>query len=365
MKKKAMWAANSAATILLCIFTLAVGTTTSASAENVKIRFTLDWLPQSTHGPFFIALYKGYYKREGLDVSIDEGKGSGDAVTRIVSGAYEMGSPDINNLIEFNSKNPEKAIPEVLMLFEQGPFGIFVMKKSGITNPQQLEGKTVGSPVFDASYRLLSAFAKAVGIDLKKVTLKNMEPRLREAMLVRGQVDAITGFVFSSMLDLEAKGVKEDQVRSFMYKDYGLDFYANGVAVSRAFLKEHPDAVRGFVRATIKGLKDMIQDPELAVKMVLKFEPMLNPDIERNRLKLGLQCCILTPNVVKNGYGDVDMARLKRAIDQVAFALRLKRTPTSEEMFDRSFLPPKKQRMLDVSCKNTNWDLVKKLCSTQ
>lgn len=333
----------------ICAFALvliASMATLPASAQT-KIRFTLDWIPQSTHGMFFIALQQGFYKAEGLDVSMDPGKGSADAVRRVVSGAYDMGFPDINALIEYNSKNPDKQIPTVLMGYEQAPMSIFVMKKSGITDPRQLVGKTLGAPVFDASYQLFPAFAKAIGIDPGAVKRKNMDPQLREPMLVRGEVDAISGHVFSSMLQLKALKVNEEDVRYFLYKDFSTDFYGNGIAVSPTLLRENPNAVRAFLRATIRGAREMVLHPEKAVDAALKFEPLLKRDIERDRLRLGMECCILTPNVKKAGFGGVDMARLAKAIDQVALARELVRKPTPSEMFDASFLPPRDQRTID------------------
>lgn len=317
-----------------------------ASAQT-KIRFTLDWIPQSTHGPFLVALYAGYYKAEGLDVTFDPGKGSADAVRRIVSGAYDMGFPDINALIEYNAKNPDKQIPVVLMGYEQAPMSIFVMKKSGITDPRQLVGKVLGAPVFDASYQLFPAFAKAIGIDPGAVKRKNMDPQLREPMLVRGEVDAISGHLFSSMLQLKGLKVKEEDVRYFLYKDYNTDFYGNGIAVSPTFLRQNPEAVKAFIRATIKGTREMVRKPETAVDAVLRFEPLLKRDLETDRLRLGMECCILTPNVKKEGFGGVDMDRLARSIEQVALARGLERKPTAADMFDARFLPPKDQRMID------------------
>ena len=325
---------------------LAVGFGTLPASAQTKIRFTLDWIAQSNHGLFFIAMYEGFYKAEGLEVTFDPGKGSADAVRRIVSGAYDMGFPDINALIEYNSKNPDKQIPTVLMGYEQAPMGVFTLKKSNITDPKQLVGKTLGAPVFDAAYQLFPAFAKAVGIDPAAVKRKNMDPQLREPMLVRGEVDAITGHIFSSMLQLKALKVPQNDVRAFMYKDFGTDFYGNGVAVSPAFIAKNPEAVKAFIRATIKGARELVLHPQKAVDAALRFEPLLKKDLEADRLKLGTDCCFLTPNVKSEGFGGVDMARLGRAIDQVALARNLTRKPKPDDMFDARFLPPKEQRMI-------------------
>ena len=155
--------ARRAATLALVAAT--AFTFTAAAQAQTKVRVALDWVPQSTHGPTFIALYEGYFKAEGLDVEVTPGKGSADAVRKLVAGTHDIGWPDINALIEFNSKNPDKAIKTILMLYEQPPFSVCVMSKSGIKSPKELVGKTLGAPVFDASYKLFPAFAAALGID--------------------------------------------------------------------------------------------------------------------------------------------------------------------------------------------------------
>ena len=277
---------------IIAVPSLALALITGAQAET-KIRFTLDWLPGSYHAPFFIALYKGYYKAEGLDVTIDRGKGSGQVVQQLATNVYDIGYPDINVLMEFNAKNPSVAFPEVMIGYEQNPSGLFFLKSSGIKSIKDFEGKTLGPVANDSTYKTLPVFAKLNNLDLSKVKIQYLDPALREALLIKGQVDAITGQYFRSVIDLHGRGVKYEDIGSFMYKDYGLDMYGNGVAVSRTFLKEHPDAVKGFLRATIKGVKDMIHDPETAVEMVAKAEPLLKKDIELERLKLALSAASL------------------------------------------------------------------------
>ena len=333
------------AILIAAVPSLVLALITGAQAET-KIRFTLDWLPGSYHAPFFIALYKGYYKAEGLDVTIDRGKGSGQVVQQLATNVYDIGYPDINVLMEFNAKNPSVAFPEVMIGYEQNPSGLFFLKSSGIKSIKDFEGKTLGPVANDSTYKTLPVFAKLNHLDLSKIKIQYLDPSLREALLIKGQVDAITGQYFRSVIDLHGRGVKYEDIGSFMYKDYGLDMYGNGVAVSRTFLKEHPDAVRGFLRATIKGVKDMIHDPEMAVEMVAKAEPLLKKDIELERLKLALSCCIATSNVLKNGYGGVDPVRLERTIALISEGFGLPRKPAAAELFDGSYLPPVKDRMV-------------------
>jgi NitT/TauT family transport system substrate-binding protein len=318
---------------------------TPARAQT-KVRFSLDWIPGSVHAPFFIALYKGYYKAEGLDVSIERGKGSAELVRQLASGVYDMGYPDISVVTDFNSKNPDKGFPDLLMGYEQAPAAIVFLKSSGITEPKQLEGKKLGAVANDATFKLFPIFAKNTGIDAGKVSIQYIEPKLREVLLAKHDVDAIPGQIFNAVLELKAKGVKEADVGAFLYRDHGLDLYGNGVAASPAFLKDNPNAVKGFLRATIKGFQDLARDPKLALEMTLKFEPLLNAEIEGDRLKLAMACCMLTPNVLSQGIGSVDEARLKRGIALITQGFGLPREPSTREVFDPAFLPAEQDRMV-------------------
>jgi NitT/TauT family transport system substrate-binding protein len=332
--------------VLVFMAVLAVISAPKAASAQTKIRFTLDWIPGATHSAFFVALQKGYYKAEGLDVSIDRGKGSAEVVRQLASDTYDMGFPDINVVLDFNSKNPDHAFPVLMSGYEQAPAAIIVLKSSGITEPKRLNGKKLGSAANDATFKLFPVFASRTGIDVSSMQIQNIEPSLREVLLAQGKVDAIPGQVFNSLMELQAKGIKEADIAYFMYKDYGLQLYGNSVAASPRFLKENPEAVRGFLRATVKGLKDIAHDPELGVKAALAFEPLLNADIERERLRVALSCCIVTENVRKSGYGDIDQERLGKMIAIISQAYNLPRQPTVAEVFDPSYLPPLKDRMI-------------------
>src|SRR6185312_11356662 len=206
----------------LAILALCVGFAGTARAET-KVRFSLDWIPGSVHPPFFIALYKGYYKAEGLDVVIDRGKGSVGLVQQLATGVYDMGYPDISVLTDFDSKNPGKSFPEVMMGYEQAPAGVVFLKTSDIKEPRQLEGKILGASANDAGFKLFPTFAAHSGIDMNKVKIQFIDPKLRETLLAKKQVDAIIGQIFNTTLELKAKGVDPKDVGSFLYRDHGLD----------------------------------------------------------------------------------------------------------------------------------------------
>jgi NitT/TauT family transport system substrate-binding protein len=172
-----------------------------ALAQTTPIKFQLDWRYEGPQAMFLVPLAKGYYQAEKLDVTVDAGNGSGGAVTRVASGAYDMGFADIAALMEFHANNPtapNKPVA-VMMVYNNTPAAVLALKKSGIKAPKDLDGKKLGAPVFDAGRRAFPIFAKANGVG--SVAWTSMDPTLRETMLARGDIDAITGFSFTSLLN--------------------------------------------------------------------------------------------------------------------------------------------------------------------
>jgi NitT/TauT family transport system substrate-binding protein len=315
------------------------------AAAQTPVKFTLDWVFQGPTSPFLVALDKGYYKAEGLDVTMDPGQGSAGAVQRVATGAYDIGFADVNSLIEYNAKNAGKEILCVFMAYDFPPFGVHALKKSGITKPADLAGKKLGAPVFDASFRLFPAFAKKTGIDFASVQHVNLTPQLREQSLVQGTVDFISGHYFSSILDLKARGVKPEDVVSFNYSDYKMDVYGNGIIVSPA-LAAKPEVVTGFLRATAKAWKEVAANPAIGIAAAKKRDPLIDEKLEAERLDMSLKMNVLTPFVKANGMGDVDPARFARSVKDVAEAFGLPSAPEPDKVFTAKFLPPKTERMV-------------------
>ena len=310
---------------------------------QTAIKFTLDWVFQGPTSPFLVALEKGYYKAEGLDVTMDPGQGSAGAVQRVATGAYQIGFADVNATIEYNAKNPGKEVLCVFMAYDFAPFGVYALKKSGIKTPKDLEGKKLGAPVFDASFRLFPAFAKKNGIT--KWEHVNLTPQLREQSLVQGTVDFISGHYFSSMLDLKARGVAFEDIVAMRYVDFGMDVYGNGIVISPE-IASNEKAVKGFIAATVKGWKDVIANPQLGIAAAKKRDPLINEKLELERLQISLDTNIMTPWVKTHGMGDVDPVRFARAIKDVSEAFGLPNPPAPDKVFTNKYLPPKADRMI-------------------
>jgi NitT/TauT family transport system substrate-binding protein len=316
-----------------------------AAQAQTKIKMVLNWKYQGPQAWFFMAQDKGYFKAEGLDVEIDQGEGSSASITKVAAGAYQAGFGDINALITLAATRPADAPVAVYMIYNTPPFTIVVKKDSPIKTPKDLEGKTVGGPANDGALKLFPAFAKVAKIDAAKVNITNMAPNLREQMLLRGQVDAIFGFINTVYFSAKLVGIDpEKDLRFINYADYGMDLYSNAIVFNRAFVKDNPKAVAGFVKAVNRAINDSLANPEAAMDAVMKREPLLKRDVEKERLSATIKQEMGHPEIANIGLGDVDGERLKRSIAIVIEANGLPRTPTNDEVFDRSFLPPRADR---------------------
>jgi NitT/TauT family transport system substrate-binding protein len=335
----------------LAAFAAAVAVATASSlaqAQDTKVSFQLDWRFEGPAALFLLAKAKGYFAAEKLDVTIDAGNGSGNAVNRVASGTYQMGFADLAALIEFVGNNPtapNKPVA-VMMVYDDTPAAVFALKKAGIAKPADLVGRKMGAPVFDAGRRAFPIFARANGIDAAKVNWTAMDPPLRETMLAKGDVDAITGFYFTSLLNLNARGVKDEDIVVLPYPKYGVKLYGNAIIVSETFLKEKPEAVKGFLRAFAKGVRDVLADPDASIKYVKERDALIDEALEKRRLKLAIESVIATPAAKADGIGEVNPARLADMVTQVTSAFELKNPVKAEAIFSTAFLPPKAERMV-------------------
>ena len=192
---------------------LAGGLFTAAAPAHAEtaIKFTLDWKFEGPAAGFLLALDKGYFKAEGLDVTIDSGNGSVEAISRVATGTYDMGFGDINSLIKLLDEDPSQKIKGVFMVYDRPTFAVVGRKSLGITDdPKSLEGKKLGAPPPDGAFAQWKAFKAVAGIDDSKITLESVGFPVREPMLAKGDVDAVFGFSFSVILNLKAQGVPAD-----------------------------------------------------------------------------------------------------------------------------------------------------------
>jgi len=316
---------------------LAMAQTQAHAATPLK--FQLDWRFEGPAAFFLQPVAKGYFKDAGLDVTVDAGSGSGGVVQRVASGAYDLGFADIAALMEFQANNPDMPNKPVavMMVYNNTPASVMALKKSGIAKTADLTGKKLGAPVFDAGRRAFPLFAKANQVGTVQWTA--MDPPLRETMLVRGDVDAITGFTFTSLLNLEARGIKAADVVVMPYADCGVKLYGNAIIASPKLIKENPAAIKAFLQAFAKGAKEVIANPSAAIAYVKERDGIVNTQLETRRLQLAIDTVVNSADARAEGFGQVVPTRLSLMASQVSDVYATKTRVNPAEVWNGSFLP--------------------------
>jgi NitT/TauT family transport system substrate-binding protein len=313
--------------------------TVGPAIGQTSVWFSLDGKFEGPSAPLLVAIDKGYFQAEGLSVAIDTADNSQDPIKRLAPGGYDMSLGDLSTLIRFRDAHPGSSIKAVFMVTNRPAFAVISRRSRGVEKPKDLEGKILGAPPGDAAFTQWPMFIQANGVDAGKVKIERIGVPVREPMLQNGQVDAVTGLSYSSYVNLKSMGVPNDDLVLMLMADYGVNLYGNAIMVSAKFAAEKPEAVKAFLRALLKGLKDTVKDPAITIESVLKRNDGARRSIELERLRMAIRDNIVTPEVRANGYGSVDPDRLTKSIDQMAQSNEIKNKPKAADAFDASFLP--------------------------
>jgi NitT/TauT family transport system substrate-binding protein len=329
------------AAALLCLVALAG---TMPAQAGTALHLTLDRKIDGTMAPFFLAVDQGTFKDEGLDVTIDVAAGgSAEVFDRLASAKSDLAVSDLNLLIKFRDATgtPIKA---VFTVFDKPPYAIIARKSRGVAAPRDLQGRKLGASATDPTFAVWPTFSSVAGIDAAKVAVEHLGSPVCQPMLAAGEIDAITGFSFISYVDLKASGVPSDDLAVLPMADYGVVLYGDAIMVAPNFAAQKPDAVRAFLRAYVRALKEAVRDPASAIEALLRHNEKLSKDVELERLRMAIRDNIVTPAVKANGFGGVEPDRFAAAIEQLALTYRFKAKDKVGAAFDASYLPPAAER---------------------
>jgi NitT/TauT family transport system substrate-binding protein len=266
----------------------------------------------------------------------------------VASGTYDVGFGDVNSLVRFRDENPGTDIKAVMVIYDRPPFAIIGRKSRGISKEaSSLQGKTFGAPAADGAFAQWPIFKSVNKIDDSSMKFENVGFPVREPMLAQGEVDAVFGFSMSSYINLKSRGVPTDDIVVMLMSDYGVDLYGNTIIVSPKFAAEKPEAVKGLLRAIMKGVQDTVKDPSSAVDAVIKRNDVAKKDVELERLKMVLEQNMLTPWVKTNGFGGIDKERFAKSLDQIGLTFTYKAKPNVDDVFTDQFLPAADQRKVN------------------
>src|SRR5437868_1088087 len=227
----------------------------AAQAQERDLKFVLDFISLGRHAPWYVALGKGYYKEEGLNVTILPAKGTADAIRSVAAGVTELGFIDIPSLVAAGSAGG--AIKIVALNYQKPPYCVFSLNPgANVTEPRQMANLELGSSTGSFVPKIWAAFMEMNKVDSKTLKVVNIDPASRVPMLAAGKVQSIDLFIMSEPSIRRA--VTNAKPVCLFAGDYGLDIYANSIGVTDEFLTKNPDVVKKFVRASLRGWKDAL-----------------------------------------------------------------------------------------------------------
>jgi NitT/TauT family transport system substrate-binding protein len=310
----------------------------AAQAQERDVKFILDFISLGRHAPWYVALGKGYFKEEGLNVTIMPSKGTADAIRTVVTGGAELGFIDVPSLVAAGSAGSQIRI--VAANYQKPPYCIFSLNPgANIDSAQKLAGLELGSSSASFVPRIWSAIMEMNGIDSKTLKVTNIDAPARVPMLAARKVPAIDLFIMSEPAIRRA--VPDSKPVCLFAGDLGLEIYANSIGVREDYLKANPDVVRKFVRAALRGWKDTFDNPQEAAKIQMQYVKALNPDIIVEEIAI-LRRVAITPEVEKNGLGYITAERMKATVDFINKNIEVPGEKLSAEtIFAPGFLPEK------------------------
>lgn len=308
------------------------------AADNLtNVTFSLDFIVLGRDAPFFVALDKGFYKDEGLNVNIIPSKGTAQAIQNVQSGIAQLGFIDVPSLVVARAAG--STVKVVSIIYQKAPFCFFSLDPGAdVTTLKDFVGLTVGSSSGSYISKIARAMMRKASLNPDTLKVENIEPSARIAMLATGQIPAIDFYIISK--PAVERAVKNAKVVTFLFADHGLALYSNGIGATEAYLKEHPDVVKGFVRATLRGYEYTFAHPEEAAEIIKKHYPALDNNITVEELSI-VRNLAVTPDVEKNGLGTFNTTEMKSSVEWMDEngGFPKDKAPKPEDIYVTGFLP--------------------------
>ncbi|WP_422036218.1 ABC transporter substrate-binding protein [Reyranella sp.] len=306
--------------------------TSGAASAQEKFTFALNWFAVGDHAAYWVALDKGYYKAKGLDVTLENSKGSGDSIAKVDTGRADAGLADAAVVIA--SVGRGTTVKTVGMVFDKTPLNIFSLKEKPLSKPKDLEGKTLAAPPGDSQRQMFPAFAKANGIDPAKVSWVNIEPSAKIAALAEKRVDGVGDY--STGLPLYEKAAGKGSVVMMPWADFGFDMYSMSIIASAKTMKDKPKALKDFLEASYMGWRDVMADPKAAMEILKKRVPEVDVEVMTPNMMIGLGL-MKTDRYAKNGIGWIDEKKMCESVDLVNTYMGLPKKVECKDVYSTEF----------------------------
>jgi len=301
------------------------------AAAPEKVEFLLNWRTEAIHSPYYIALDKGWYKEEGLDVNITLGQGSGFSVQAIDAGRADISISDAP--VPVSLRQDGAKIKIIGAIYDKHPNTAWFWKSSGIKSPKDLVGKKAAIPATDGHKVMWPAFAKLVGIPADSVSFINIDASAKIPSLVSKNCDVTFELYTSAPFFKSAMG---DDLGFFLWSDYGYDAYAHSFIASDDTIAKRPEMLRKMLKVNYRAMQYALQNPVEAIDILAKYHP-INKDEFVESLYVVMEF-FKTDRYKNTGIGYLDPGRIKVTYDLVNEYQKPLSFPVNE-IFDNRFLP--------------------------
>ena len=312
------------------------------AADAVKL--SLELRIYGGNAPMFLAAENGIFRGLNLDVTSEGSAGSGQSLTRVAAGTHEFGLADASSVAEFAARNPEAAPKIVMSIYDVFPAVIMSWKKKPVNSLKDLAGMKLGITASDAGSKMLPALLSLNHIDPASFSTVTIDIKLRETMLMKGDVDANVAFDYTALFNLIDNGVKAEDINLIYFKDFGFNFPGNSLIASRETIEKKPDLVKRMTLGVARAWVAADKQRQAAIDAVMKRDKLLRPEIELARMSWVLDRLIKTPPVKQNGLGYVEDKRWSDGLKLLTDGLKLPKAIVLGDIYDDRFLPPPTDR---------------------
>jgi NitT/TauT family transport system substrate-binding protein len=303
-----------------------------------KVVFGLDWVVSGQHAPFFVAQEKGFYTRAGLEVDIQRGYGSAEAVKRVGAGNVMIGFGDTGALVLARADGIR--VKTIAIVYGKPPYSLLVRKDANISHPRDLQGKVLAAPAGGAARAMFPILAELTGIEAAKVHWLTTDAANLLPLLMANRVSGVATFYVQRVSDESRAKAGGIELTSLKYADYGLKMYGNGLIATDELLKAKPDLVKRFVAATVEGFHYAFANPKEAGDLLAKRHSHLDSALVAGDVRTVRELSD-TPESRENGFGFMStevMLATRDIVAKVFNAPAAAKLPVAEA-FTNDFLP--------------------------
>ena len=284
------------------------------AAAQDKMQLQLNWFHLADHSPIYLALKKGYYKEENIELTVLRGSGSADAAKKIDLGQADVGISDAPTVLTAISKGAN--LKMVAVVYDKAGNNVFFRKSANIKTPKDLVGKKIAVPPADSHRVLWPAFAAMNGIDPASVTLVNIKPEGKQAIVAANEADG--SFDLYTSYAIWEKVLGKGDVGHLLWADFGLPIYGHTYFVNNNLIQKNPKLIERFLRATHKGWRDAKADPKGSIDAMVEMVPGLDGPTLLATMPQILDLCV-TERSAKNGLGWIEPELMQKTMD-ITFA---------------------------------------------